>query len=75
VTILTNFRTKQKQKKSQHTTLTQRRAHEKMREIKRVMFACSFFVMFVNVVLCVDALMLGVFDSIIYFSVLVLFYR
>jgi hypothetical protein len=32
-----------------------------MREIKRVMFACSFLVMFVNVVMCVDALMLGVF--------------
>jgi hypothetical protein len=31
-----------------------------------------FFVMFVNVVLCVDALILGVFDSTIYFSVLVL---
>jgi hypothetical protein len=37
------------------------------------MFACYFFVMFVNVVLCVDALMLGVLDSTIYFSVLVLF--
>jgi hypothetical protein len=33
-----------------------------------------FFVMFVNVVLCVHALMLGVFDSTIFFSVLVLFY-
>jgi hypothetical protein len=32
-----------------------------------------FFVMFVNVVLCVDALMLGVFESTIYFSVLVVF--
>jgi hypothetical protein len=31
------------------------------------------FAIFVNVVLCVDALMLGVFDSTIYFSVLVLF--
>jgi hypothetical protein len=38
-----------------------------MREIKRVMFACSFLVMFVNVVMCVDALMLGVFYIIQYF--------
>jgi hypothetical protein len=29
--------------------------------------------MFVNVVLCVDALMLGVFDSTAYFPVLVVF--
>jgi hypothetical protein len=68
MTMLTNFRTKQKQKNPRNTQLSHnRRAYERMREIKRVMFACSFFVMFVNVVLCVDALMLGVFDSTIFF--------
>jgi hypothetical protein len=48
--MLTNFRTKQKQKYSLSTQLWhKRRAYERMREIKRVMFACTFFVMFVHV--------------------------
>jgi hypothetical protein len=59
--MLPNFRTKQKQNLSRNT------------QLKRVV-RMLFFVMFVNVVLSVDALMLDdVFDSIIYFSFLVLF--
>jgi hypothetical protein len=43
VTMLTNFRTKQKQFVSRNTQLShKRRAYERMREIKRVMFACSY---------------------------------
>jgi hypothetical protein len=63
--MLTNFRIKQKQKFSRNTQLS--RAYEIMREINIVHNVRKlFFVMFVNVVLCVDALMLGVFDSIQY---------
>jgi hypothetical protein len=73
--MLTNFRTKQKQKKfSQHTILTQTTCVRKYERNKKSSFRILFFVMFENVVLCVDALMFdGVFDSTIYFSVLVLF--
>jgi hypothetical protein len=52
---------------SQHTTLTQMTCVRKNEKNKKNNVCMLFFVMFVNVVLCVDALKLGVFDSTIFF--------
>jgi hypothetical protein len=70
VTILRNFRTKQKQKNILATH--NRCAYERMREIRRVIFACSFLLslcMFMCCCWCVVCLTVT-----ICFSVLVLFY-
>jgi hypothetical protein len=73
VTMFTNFRTKQKQKFTRNTQLShKRRAYEKMREIKRVMFTCSLLSC-LWMLCCVLMRWCLVFDSTIYFSVLVLF--
>jgi hypothetical protein len=72
VTMLTNFRTKQKQKISRNTQLShKRRVCERMREIKIIMFACSFLSCLW--MLCCVLMLDSVIDSTIYFSVLVLF--
>jgi cytoskeletal protein RodZ len=62
--MLTNFRTKQKQKISRNTQLSHKRTNERNKKSNVRML---FFVMFVNLVLCVDALMLGVFHRTIFF--------